>query len=1572
MQPTIFFLILLLPLAHPLYIFENMIEPYLKKPIPTIFLSPNENKYINLNSYYGGSQLTFQFNAFTDPYIKFSYLEGVSNSSNKGISDRPVEFIIFPDQNGLNVSGAMLTDDNKVYSIVITNIYMGESDVSFLSFLKVPDDLICKKMTMVDSMSVLLDCDSTNSTNPPQFLKVDFYMNGTMKNVDQNYIRVSNSYSFKGQEIAYRNCIRKIRYHNNFVYRYCPKSRSNSSSFGGLEIFSVNFTNESATLFNLICSLKTADGTLNLMIQDLQIYDTQDIFILDYHLGLFEVSFTQNDSQVIDNNCPSILGGNYFSLTFDCFDKSGIHDDFQQCKLIVTAAHYITELIYSKSFACRCCFNSRKNLGEDIGTIYETYTSTNFLIVYYAEKNISKNNSLNVYDRNDMNTNILYQLTNLSSESTIRLVTAKTDFYFSTDILNKLIVFTKDDKQLYLINIGQNIVSFACCNNGFPPESLHTAYIDYCVKDLNGNVSRMDRIYIKTILFENTSIFSENNTYSYKMNLTFLNYRAPLLGVLKGSNQQYIVSNLKDLNLSVKQVRTYYPPIPGGDNLLFLKIIKINLNYFFFIQTNDFLVKVRMCLFMNEDIVPTYLGSQMSCWNISHEILLDTAIKDVLSKEDILIVQTSNSSLFSYYFTSQTFRSIKFDRVFKKDDQPLNCSRLLFNLISSHCLCINDTPNNDYFQVSIFVPANSSDHNNSKVQSYNYTNEYPNEVFSYFDQTLLSSDIILAKGPHCIHILKLSYNEDENTNSLKTVMVIDNEYTKVSNDFIGFHFNIVKSALHQKINLLITNYDQNIIAEYSLDDLISPTFIRRYPLFNFTLNSTSYVTTINDAYFMVGCFISNDTNPNNLYYLIYDVFESTESSLVKVITTDQSSKIYLVLDRNQPIMNAYSYETYEINFLIFNRSQPNQGVFQQYRPVSLHGYLGISNVQKSITLDESTQTYTVESNYDETANFTYNITVSNSPLSNQTKNITHVVKFDYSSTIIGYSQYYLKNPKKNLSILDLSETDKVSLPIYYDGPVVTYRLENDKPSSSSWKLRTFMDFNSDWNISDKIAAFNNKTQTNYSLSNDSRTTLLAIPTDSFLFLLKEFTVFMLNLSAIDESQFDVIDVFDLRKIIDEQLQWCNVFETDYKNLSNTNLYLGCQNVNEEPLLYVLLYDKKGFNKQIREILINGLVSNINSLKIMDNFVYVVNQGVGNSNDCAIFIFQIDLPIVTQNNSTESTSTIIPLTNLYILNAQSFNVDYLYIFDFEINCFGNLNGSYIYGIILNDQYALYYCEISLDPNKKIDNFYNKSVSDFVLQSNTELNKLDLRSLLNLTFRNAEGAPSITCYWLDSNIFGEMFILISTTYELIELKTSRFYFSGYFQVYQDFQEYSECLNNQQINTRAALHPNFLAFPCILSPPYSPMYSTYLKLYSKNADISNSSKVPINQMLIFPASKFNDFFFVEGESNTKIFVINDTAILEYDIYENLYIERTMLNRTIPGHETNTLILTAVNNISIAKVKIHVNNGFFIDNDWVSFYALVVAPLIFCFFGIVVLFSVIKYSRNKRKGMLLKLRDD
>ena len=128
----------------------------------------------------------------------------------------------------------------------------------------------------------------------------------------------------------------------------------------------------------------------------------------------------------------------------------------------------------------------------------------------------------------------------------------------------------------------------------------------------------------------------------------------------------------------------------------------------------------------------------------------------------------------------------------------------------------------------------------------------------------------------------------------------------------------------------------------------------------------------------------------------------------------------------------------------------------------------------------------------------------------------------------------------------------------------------------------------------------------------------------------------------------------------------------------------------------------------------------------------------------------------------------------------------------------------------------------------------------------------------------------------------------------------------------------------------------------------------------------------MLIFPASKFNDFFFVEGESNTKIFVINDTAILEYDIYENLYIERTMLNRTIPGHENNILILTAVNNISIAKVKIHVNNGFFIDNDWTSFYALVIAPLIFCLFGIVVLFSVIKYSRNKRKGMLLKLRDD
>jgi len=1547
-----------------------MIEPYLKEPIPTIFLSQSESKYINLNSYYGGSQLKFTFNAFTDPYIIFAHNESVSNS-NKPVTDSPVEFIIFPDQNGLNVSGAMLTDDNKVYSIIITNIYQGESDVSFQNSLLVPDDLICKRMTRIDSMSVILDCDSVNIQNPPQFLLVNFYLNNnTIKNVDQKFYRINNSYNCQGYEDIYRNCTRSLRYENNFLFRYCPKSKG--SSCGSLEIFSLDLQNYTAVLYNLISVLHTIDGNFTLMMQDLEIYDTQDIFILDYHLGLYELSFTQNGYQIIQNDCPSILGGNYYAVTFDCFDKSGIHDDFQQCKLIITSLHYITELTYSKNLASPCCFSNRKNLGEDVGTIHDTYASTNFLIVYYANKNAS-NNSLNVYDRNDMNTNILYQLSNLSSDTMITLVTAKTDFFFSPSILNKLIVFTKNDKQLKLINIGQNIISFSCCNNGFPLDPLHTAYLDYSVSDLMGEVKRKDRIFIKTVDFQDTSIFSENNTYSYQMKLSFLNYKASLSNFLKGSNQQYTVENMNSLKLSVKEINSFYPPIFSEDeDLIFLKIIKINLNYFFFIQNQNFSLRVEQCTFMSEDNFPEILDSTLSCWKINHDIEINTIIKDILSKEDVLIVQMANYSLFSCYFTNQTFKYIKYDQVLLIDDKPLNCSTLLFSLISSHCLCIAYTTNND-FQVSIFVPFNSSDHNNSKIQSYTYANEYPDEKFTYFDQTLLSSDIILAKGPHCIHILKMTYSENEGKNSLKTVMVIDNEYTNVTNQFDGFHFNIIKSTIHQKINLILTNYEQNVIVEYNFDDLISPMYMRKYPLFNFTLNNTTYITTINDAYFLVGCSLSIDQNSDDIFYLIYDVFESTESTLIKIINTDELSELYVVLERNRPILNPHSYETYELDFLIFNKSQANQSVFQEYRPASLKGLLNLSAIEKSIIFNDSTNNYTTQTNYDENANFTYNVTVTNAPLSNCSQNITYTVKFDYSSTIISYSSNFLQNPHKNFSSFDLSEINNASLPQFFGGPVVTYQLENDKPESSRFSLRTFIELQSQWNLNDKINDFNMKKQSAYILGNDSRTTLLVIPTDDYVFILKNFLVFMLNLSSIEnDDQFNVIDVFDLGEI-DETLTRCNAFETDYDNLTNTNLFIGCENESGEPLLYVLLYNDNGFDRRIREMMIIGMVSKVNSLKIMDNFIFVINGGVENMNDCSIFILQIDLPIDPEPTIIVlNTSIVIALTNLYILNAQSFNVDYLYIIDFELNCFGVINNSYIYGIILNDQYALYYCEISINPQNKIDNFYNKSVSDFVLESNTELDKLDLRNLLNLSFRNAEGAPSITCYWLVSNVFGEMFILISTPYELIEIKTSRFYFSGYFEVYQDFQEYSDCLNNHEINTRAAKNPQFLAFPCILTNVYSPIYNTYLKLYLKNVDAANSSKIPISQMLIFPASKFNDFFFAENQNKSNLFVINDTVILQYNLQENLWLERKMLNRTVSGHENNLILLKAINNISIAEVKMNINNGFFIKNDWVMFYALIVAPLIFCFFGMVLLFAIIKYSRTKRKGMLLKLRDE
>ena len=1537
-----------------------MIEPYVKEPLSTIFLSKNETKIINLNKIYGGSQIKFKFDVFIDPYIKFSFNEGVTLSSNKSLSDNPIEIILFPDQNGYNVSGAMLTDENKIYSIVLKNIYNEETDLLFLNMLKLPDDLICKKMAKIDSLSIILDCDSKIDNGHPEFVLVNFSTSNNIKTIDQTPIRINNTYNCPGNESFYKSSSREIKFHENYIYRYCKKS--NNCPCGSLEVFSVNFDNRTAELYYLLSNYYT----LPLSMQDLQIYDTLDLLVLDYHFGLFEIKIVNKTKQLeIDNNCPSVLGNIYYNLHFDCFDKDGIHDDFDLCKLIIASSHYITELTFTKNIESPCFLNNRKNLGENVMKIYETYFSTNYVIIYYNKIDLDSY-FLNVYDRNDQNTNVLYQLT-LSSESLIRLLTARTDFYFSPNILNKLIVFTKNDHQLYLINIGQNIVNLTCCSP-FPPDYLHSAHLSYSVLDLNKIPQRKDSITIKIADFNERDLFSENSNFSINLNLSFSNFRVPIQNLLKGANQQYIIENLNSLNLDVKQCKSSNFIINNPKNIIFLKIIKINLNYYFFTQSSNYLVEINRCLINHDDdthFSQNYQNPSKTCWNISHEIKISCSIDEIISKEKAIIVKTSESSLFSYDF-EDTFSNLKYNGVFQINNKPLACPIFLFNLISSHCLCISYNSHND-FQVSIFYPNGS---NQSTIESYTYTNDYPTEVFEYFDKTLLSNDVLLGKGPHCIHILKLTYSEKTYENSLKTILVIDNEFTQVKHDFVGYHFNVIKSLINQKIVLIITNYERNIIAEFSLDDLISPIFSKKYPIFDFALDNNSLITSVNDQYFVVGC--SHISTPDRLL-LVYDVFQSIESNLVKIIECDQNCLFYFVTERNSPLMPQYVAEYMEFSFLKMDPTGNNPNIFEEYKPAYLKGYLNISQISKSMNYNDASQSYEIHGNYDENAPYLFNVTVFNN-LSFTQKNISFQINFNYSNTIIRYNDNLLLNSSQNLMKIDLSEDNQSNLPQFFDGPVLDYELQNDHSQASYFELKRYIEFQSKWVINDKISKYNKLKNISESfVLGNSTGNLMVIPTTKYLFVLDDFKVLMLNLSTIEnDEKFDIIDIFNLSEI--PNLKRCNCFESDYNNNLSNALFIGCENNYEEPFLYVILYNGTGFDKRIREILIFGIINNMNSLKIRNNFIFIIDQGVDSLNDCSIFIFQIDLPIDSYENLTNS-SFLIPLTNLYILNAQSFNVDYLFIYDFELSILGLTNGSYNYGIILNDKYALYFCEISINPNNRIISLYNKSVSDFVLKSNTPLNKLDLSYLLNSDYRDADGDTKITSYWIDSNIFGEFFILISTAYQLMEIKTSRFYFSEYYVVYRTYQDYSGCQNNDKIDDLSTKNKKFLAFPCIMSN-YRP-YQTYLKLYFKhyfhNQTIQNNTDttIPILQMLIFPASKFNDFFLISNEGTSKLFVINGTDILEYELSETLRLERKMLNRTVAGNEKNDIILRAVNNISTAEFKLYIDNGFFIENDWIRFYILVIAPLIFCLCGMIVLCAVIKYSRTKRKSMLLKLRE-
>lgn len=1486
-----------------------------KKPLPDIFLSFNESKMLNLNDYFRGQNVSYLFNHFEDEIINFEQ-NGTEFFDWKTITKAPFYEIIYlsdQDADEKAIRCAILNGNYQVGLFRIDDIYSTPYSFIFQQSYSIPSDLICNDLEKINDTLLIVECRS-KTEQIGKFCLIQLDINSTIS------ICINNQFIRDPSLVTnFQNCDKTIEVKNNFIFRYCKNSRDPAVS-NILQIFQFDSKTLNIAFSN---EIKLNENT----IEDIDFYDETHLYLLDPKSGIVFVVLVDDNANIIKPKFPTINDHSFYHLSFDCFDKDRLFfDEFTNCTLLLSSSHYISEIEVGKNFENNYYLRNRKNLGDNNKIVKEMLYSSFYFYIVVKDNNLNKT-FLNVYERNDIYTNLYFQK-EIDDSADVRLIGLKNSYMFDHN-LNKPIIFQNTEAiinpstqiKFMMLDIKPNRIYFETSKT----DNVSTHSTELCFEVSNESklniLKKKFNIQVLNTSQKELSVSSNNFT---TINISSLTFQLPLETLTRGPDKRYsILEEESNLRLKIEDYENFEILFPYQSDYIYLKSIEINLITFIFIQNAN----------LNVTVYSYYIKEERYFFNVESNITLESKIESIFCKGERIVIKTEKnpSKLYFYDLNADelTQSKILFIGALMVNNYEFECQKLVFNLFSTNAVCVNyDQMMKNQINFFFFNPSNY-DASILYLQNTSYTSTDITENFFYYDNHLLNKNIILAKGAQSISVFKFEFTHSNNV-ILKRLSVLRNEHTIVKNSYTGFHFLVCGSDYLQKgddshiMKMLITNFETNVIAEYLYDNLITPQFSRFYPLFGeYNVNNRSSPKT--EGSHLIVQATQNLTNKD--FFIIYDIHKDSGDNLIR-IGEFEIKKFYISNEFNSPRKD-------DSNTIFITRNKENDKLYMNIlNPVKLSCDFNLTFIRNE---PDDLQKIYINNNYSHNSSFILRISNINSKI-----DLKFSLNYNYDKTSIKYSDSFIRSVESQnaymLTEIDLSEEESADLIQFFDGAIFGYQLENNN-TGVNYTLTTFIESEEKIDFMSCIKNYFQNHTYNMNLSSFTFTNLLSeIQSSNFAFLLFSNK----NLVMFDLINVTILDVFDLKE---------NNFTKDCQKISYSNqnrLAIKCLNEEKQEKNYLVGHSEEGFGGSIQELnLTFNSEMKTNYLRIVENAAFIVETDpyhLSGGSILKVFLF---------NNSEHSGS--LTIIREYTIDYETLNIDY-----FKINrltIVSLLNN--FFGVLYDDGLNLFYVEVNLNEDTK--DIISQKIEMIVVQDIIKDGYLKDSKPINFISHvlvNNDG----------SNVIN---LIITTTYKSYEILTKRSDFANY-KLIRKYEQYGDCEIQLQ-NTKIIAKPDFFINDCKPSDKEEQdPYIKFINLYNRSVtdgvcDEGCNSTITskISQILKYDI-RFADYFLSQIRNETRLLIFdNMNQIQTFSLNRMLRIRRTFHNRTnqrnIENPETN-IKLHAFNHYSDTAVNLFIFNGIIYDEDLTYFYFLIVLPIVFCVIGMITLCIVIKVHRSRR----------
>lgn len=542
-----------------------------------------------------------------------------------------------------------------------------------------------------------------------------------------------------------------------------------------------------------------------------------------------------------------------------------------------------------------------------------------------------------------------------------------------------------------------------------------------------------------------------------------------------------------------------------------------------------------------------------------------------------------------------------------------------------------------------------------------------------------------------------------------------------------------------------------------------------------------------------------------------------------------------------------------------------------------------------------------------------------------------------SSIIVNFSESFLNNHKNNITLFELKKQDSLNLEGFYDGFVEDYIFEFEDNESNETNSSILDEYTKNSVFLQKyIELSSNESNSLFAEENITKSLLHK----DFAFILTDTMIYLYGTPPIYQNftQIDSINLSTVSVLFDSCF---NVFIHD--SLPVLILFCESKNNSQKPKRLIFIgFSYIGFEKVIKQAPLPSYINIIEKSVFLENLLFIIEKKVDSLNECFIHVFLLnpkDLIGFQGANLKNYIVIDIIFENYKRMDAETFDVDYLILKNLQIRLMGKLNSLMVIGILMNDKIGLYYTEFTVNVSNETREF----IGDI-----SKLKKIRLREIVgnyshDLPLNNG-------FFWIETDDFGCLKLIIYNQYNLVEAQISRFYWES-FSIIRKYQGFYDCFHSGII----ASNDQYLLEFCQISENSKSLITLYVK---KNKDL-----LFVSQTLSFSENMISDILL---NGNYLLVIMKDGRFLKYNVKQGISLER---NYTMKGNSLFFGTLTAQNRFSNSSIVITIKPEILIDEKLdIALLFLVVFPIVLSFLGFISLLIYIYFRKKKRKDDLKK----